>query len=1219
MRPIVGAVVSIRRKEAPIAGGGRLIAGNLGWLIVTNFLGNGFLGNHFAGLQARATLVDAQAAEPLPPAVKTIKLSPQAKYLKFAYSPTKGLVYATGENVIAVCAPMAGSDKVVTVVCPDVTGALVVDDTAGFLYAAKKDGDIAVRALDANGIPAATGTDVHSSLQAVEVLCVSPATHIVYALGMPTVHTGPVAGAVTLPAGKLVSVQALPGFNAAIVDSEHNRLYAGSSYNANQNVWVWQLAADGLSVNVHWKRYGDGLPTQDAIKPRRGMIGAMRLDSRRHKLYLAASLEAAKPGEAGITVYDLDAAGDPTDKFRFTPMPTKSNNVQSLDIAPDGKSLYAGGAGDPRVFIYPLNAAGDLAGEPAAWPIDTNGKAQLTRAENALLCGTHPSLLEIVPIGTDHRTGQEHYAAGLPAALGIDRSTLQLGVLQVGIPSAWQNMDDSLKGANGTALARLTLKGAPVTAATIKLETALLENGEPKPLKTVTSQIEGPTAAFFLPRYGLDDLALLPSLVQSSGDRYRQYLSYAQKYAVAPEDRPRKFIVANGLIGLDSSREALEAGAQTLGLLGHNTAQIWNWPGIAPATIHATAKRNGIDRFRLAVYNPPSYFDFNTALVKPESLDAWAAKFKDSLAAMGAQPQELALMHMGDEPGWYFPRILDQIKATPDSLSVFRDYLKSKGMTPELLGKTKWEEVEPIGLSAVHTLPDKRLLFWTARFCTESLSRAFGAATAALQRQLNSQLLTTTNLNNWPGRFFIPSPGVKIANNSDKGPDAGMGMPDWFDLGRKKAISCIWTEDWFGDSSAENWSMYADLLRCAAREGPIEFGGYVVGHPLGGMADGGKYKVMALTGHGAKALDPYIFGPNPAFADGWSEKEYVYRALAGGLRMLGKSEKLLYPGRPRAGTVAILFPQASQVWDPDSKPRYYMQELYGLHAALIHAGYPVDFVDDFGVEDGDLQKYHYSVLYVTAPNLSVKAQQATLDFAKAGGTVVLLPGAAAADEYNEPTDLLWQASGAQRQPVARDPVPGGLTLLNGIPMIMTATDQRLGVKMLDTKMQIAPLKPLTAKSLADFSALFGGENSGKAALVAATLEQGRVLSFGYWPGLTYWNSPDRSQGNQLPQNWSADQRRMIVAAARFAGARKHVDVSVEEIEGALLESDQGIAVTLLNWTSKPQQAITVTIPDAGKVTRVESVEQGALKYQETADGLQVTLPLDSVDVLMLTR
>lgn len=69
----------------------------------------------------------------------------------------------------------------------------------------------------------------------------------------------------------------------------------------------------------------------------------------------------------------------------------------------------------------------------------------------------------------------------------------------------------------------------------------------------------------------------------------------------------------------------------------------------------------------------------------------------------------------------------------------------------------------------------------------------------------------------------------------------------------------------------------------------------------------------------------------------------------------------------------------------------------------------------------------------------------------------------------------------------------------------------------------------------------------------------------------------------------------------------------------MLESEKGVAVTLLNWTGEPLKEITVTVSDTGTVSKVESVEQGLLKYQTIPEGLKVTLPLKMVDVLLISR
>jgi len=1187
-----------------------------GIALATNHKGWAFLGNRFAGFKLRATLLDVAASQPLLPAAQSITLSPQTKYIRIRYSPSHSMVYSTGENVILAYDLKGPAAKPVAVPAPEVGDPIALDDAAGMLYVARKDGSVTMRKLDENGLPEEQGRNLQTGIAAIGALAINPQTHHLYVVG----SKGAAATATwPLPAGaRIIPVPASGYQGDAVVSAAQGRLYSVSTYNANENLWVWKLAADGTLASPEPKHYADGfVGKNEQGTPLRGSLSAVRIDAKRRKLYMAGQPEQLRPGLGVVVVYDLDDQGDPTGTPRLYPSPNTAHAVAALALSPDGKWLYEGGFADPRFFSRRLDDKGEPSKDAKGWPLGGIGKFDflVTPDGSKLLSGTYPSNLEIVSLQKNgDPVGGAKASFSMATAAG-GAQTVDLGILSPGSSSAWINLDEGLKDGNGTGLARLTLQGVPVTHSKWKLEMQLSDVNGQTPLRTTTVDLDGGTSAFFLPRYGVDDStpSNLISMIETSAERFRKYLSYAQEYALPPDERPKKFLVANGVIGLDSSKEALEAGVAAMELLGHNNLQIWGWPDIAPAAIHAVAAQHGVHRFRGAVYNPPSYFAYDIPKVQPAFLDKWAQEQTAFAKGVGAQPQDVTLMHMADEPGWYYPYILNEVKAKPERLANFRDYLKSKGMTPELVGSDDWDQVVPLGLSQAKSLPKKRLLFWTARFYAESLSLSFHAATAALQRALSPKLLTTTNLNNWPGRFFVPSPGVKIANNSDTGPDAAEGMPDWFDLGRKKAVSCIWTEDWFGDADAQQWSFNTDLMRCAAREGPVEYGAYVVGQSTGAMPEvGGKYKIMSLMGHGAKALDPYIFGPNPAFGDGWSDGKYVYHSLSRGMRMLGKSERLLYPGRPRNSSVAILFPQASQVWDADYNLRFYLSELYGLHAALIHESYAVDFVDDFGVEAGDLQKYNYSVLYVTAPNLSEKVQQAILEFARRGGTVVLSPGAAVADEYNEPSEVLWQAAGARRATVPRLAVPRDTDLVHVKPVTLTLLDPRLGSKEVLTKYQIAPLEATGAKALATFA-------DGKAALVALPCGKGRILALGLWPGVTYWNSPDRTDRTRFPQGWDSAARRLITAAARFAKAPKQVDVSSPLVEATLLESKAGIAVTLLNWSGAPLANVTVTVPHGGKFAKTESVEQGTLTPQSSGGDLKVSLPLDSVDVLMLTR
>ena len=90
---------------------------------------------------------------------------------------------------------------------------------------------------------------------------------------------------------------------------------------------------------------------------------------------------------------------------------------------------------------------------------------------------------------------------------------------------------------------------------------------------------------------------------------------------------------------------------------------------------------------------------------------------------------------------------------------------------------------------------------------------------------------------------------------------------DWFEAGRLRAGTMLWTEDWFDDTAASQWSYLAARMRCAARLGgpDIQFGGYIVPRGPTGTAPRGTIgllkKAVALIGGGAKGLDYFEFGP----------------------------------------------------------------------------------------------------------------------------------------------------------------------------------------------------------------------------------------------------------------------------------------------------------------------------------------------------------------------
>jgi|GEM_PF-431329 len=1173
------------------------LASQPGVVVAVQTLGNGFLGNWYKGLETRVTVTDVQTEGVPVPVARRIAFAPWGQYLRFEYSAAHDAVYAASSNRLQWAFLSAGTDKVEQTALTMGNGVIALDEAAGTLYAATSDGRVAVRKVGPDGGVLPDETLLVAGVNPIRALLVHPRTRKVYVVGIPVTDVKPDASLIPVPGGYYDQSVAL--------DAERGRLYLAGGMNGTTNVMVWKLDAAGNPAGSGPARFPDGFGKAG----RRNLLGALWLNTAKRRLYVGGAPENPEAGETMIAGYDLDDSGDPVGKARVYPAGSQTRGMFVLSPTADGKGFYEGGWGYAGFYRHVLDEQGDPTGEPVFASVGSNGKSalQMTKDGLRLLAGSYDAALEVLDLRQDGT-----WIPGFTAVLNSDTRSTKIGDITEGRPSNWTNLDGLLQDRSGICVVRCELTGSRISCAKVKFEFRM-KDVVSKPPAELSDTVLGNVAAVFVPGYGGDEWNDLARAIHTAGQHFERYREMAGRYAVAAKDRPKQFLVANGLIPVDASATALEAGLDAAAMVGHNSLEIWGWGNLPGEEMRRTAARHGFNSFRKAVYNPPSYFSYDQNLLTPEALDKWTSDFlTQGQKAMGMKPEELALFHIGDEPGWYYPSSIDSVSTNAGRLAYFHGYLKRKGFEPAFFGKTGWDQVKPIKLSEVKTREDRRLHLWTVRFFPECISEGFAATTGAMQRRFHPGVLTGMNLNNWPGTYFVPSPGVKIANNWDSGADAGMGLPDWFDLGRKKAVSCMWTEDWFGDSDAQNWSLYSDLLRCASREGGVEFGSYVIGHTVGRMPEGGVCKIMSLAGHGAKVFDFYIFASAYAFGDCWSEYEGAYRAFSEGTRMLGRSESLLYPGRPRDGTVAILFPQTSQAWNTNSAACCYMSELYGLHAGLIHESFPVDFIDDFDVEGDVLGRRQYSVLYVTAPNLSEKAQKAIVSWTKAGGTLVMMPGACAADEYNDPASVVTAFAGNPHGNVARVAAPRQHELAGCPRTEIRLTDTRVGTNALST-----PAHVVTMNGGKDgiILAKYGG---GTPAMTERKTGKGRVVSYGFWPGISYWFSPDRSERDRLPVGWSAAARQAVTYPARIAKARRHVEVSEPLVEACLLESDAGVAVTLLNWSGKTLDSVRLTIPGLSS-SNVHSVEKGKIKARQEEGGLVVSLPLRTVDVLLIDR
>jgi hypothetical protein len=693
----------------------------------------------------------------------------------------------------------------------------------------------------------------------------------------------------------------------------------------------------------------------------------------------------------------------------------------------------------------------------------------------------------------------------------------------------------------------------------------------------------------------------------------RKYWNATRDIHLAQGQKPRNFVLVDRFIGGDDDRTDWKEGFENLSRAGFTAIMAPSNPPMRELLHQA-----GVSRTGWAVYSPPGYA-FPTPLPgakPPESSTAWAMKQAKPYLDNGFAPRDFAVFALSDEPGWYYPAQYPMLQDA-EANKRFHDYLQSSGLTPRDLGSLAWESVMPIGRSAATDLASKRLFYWTQRFFSSDSSNYFARTTRDLENAFYPGMPISTNWNFFAGRMYVPGP---VANNPDKTkPDAAMGGHDWLEFGRLRGSTALWTEDWFADAQAYQWSFYASKLRSAAEKSDVIFGGYVVPRAAGDREDGILQKILTLVGSGAKIVNSYVFGPEYTFPGNcYSEKPGMLQRIAQANAMIGAAEDVLWPGkRPRA-RVAILSPKSSEMWDAKGIPiptqvsdatntdlnRFtvdYMAEVADLYLALQHANIPVDFIEEEDLTHSGLAQYR--VVYATEPDIPEEYQKELANWVERGGTLVAISNAGAMDRYDDPSTILAGLRGVHSPERERVLVPN-LGAVNAAGKVRAGSVEATAWGARDTLLKVA-----TDEVVARFE-----DNS--PAITRRSVEKGTVAHFAWLPGLSYAKSSSTASG-KLPWNFSPVIRNWIVAPVKDAGIELPVEASEPMVETPLLCSSVGLAVTVLNWNNEPINSLDLTIRVPFRVKSVTSVIHGPLRFDRKPQVIRVSLPVMSADVVVI--
>lgn len=743
----------------------------------------------------------------------------------------------------------------------------------------------------------------------------------------------------------------------------------------------------------------------------------------------------------------------------------------------------------------------------------------------------------------------------------------------------------------------------PVTA--INVEIRLTETGATIPLH---AQLTGPTLGVTLWR-DADNKPMAGTMAD-----FNRLTIWKGVPSTLHRPHPQKFPIIDRFIG--GSDDALEwsEGIDNLAKYGLDVMML-----PPSASTRSMLIQAGVRRTSGAVYSPPGYtFEFPylrydmqklpgaSGKTTAQILDQWARSLAQPFIAAGYEPKDVALYNMADEPGWYYPDALTALQASAAGMIRFHQYLQAQGLRPADVGAASWATVQPIGVSKATTPATRKLFYWTMQFFPWDSANYFAASTRAMDKAFYPGIPNPVNWNMFNGRSYVPGP---VDNNHYKdSPDAAMGAHDWFEFARLHGSNMLWTEDWFPDSQAYKWSYYAAKLGPAARNAGISWGGYVVPRSMDQAGYGLMQKVLSVVGNGGKAVEYFVFGPEYNFPGNAYSKhaDVILPEMARVHSMIAQAEDLLLPGQKPQAQVAILQPRSSEVWDTNgvagaadssfnNRTVGYMAEIYDLYRGLQQQNIPADFVAEDALTPAGLKGY--KVLYVTEPDFPQEYLPALLQWVNDGGTLVSVSGAFTADRYDNPMMAFQQASGiveAQR------------------PRLMIGAIGRLPVtSSIDGDWRIYGVKGKVEQFHGNVAARF---QDGTPAIIERKSGHGAFVHYAFLPGVSAYASrnPGNGQFSDAALKW-------VAFPTRQAGVQTPVSVDQLNVETPILLSDDGAAVTLLNWSGKDLSGLNVTVHVPFPVGSVSSVTSGSIPFTHLGDAVSFSIPLQGADIVVLRK
>lgn len=542
----------------------------------------------------------------------------------------------------------------------------------------------------------------------------------------------------------------------------------------------------------------------------------------------------------------------------------------------------------------------------------------------------------------------------------------------------------------------------------------------------------------------------------------------------------------------------------------------------------------------------------------------------------------------------------------------FRDYLKSKGVTDAQLGKPIDQIEYPASAMFEKTLPQdasietRRLMYHAAKF---------GQWWSARQLRHISDLIRGT-LPGMKTETLVPSHG--FMGNAWNAHHIGMSfrMLDLFELAEQQAVNQISVEDWFGLNhmygpeytwtGGQSFAYYNAIIRSAIGDRPLMQRALITPSDDEYL----QLKAYSSLGQGSKSFFFWTFGPTYISTENyWSDLRSMYDGIVKLNRALQKSEDVLIQTKTVSDPVAILYSVSHDIWNVNNQAAFVEKRL--LWHALRHQHVQPNFLREEDVDAGKLKDY--KVLYITDWCISRKTSAAIDEWVKNGGILYLSAGAATRDEFYEPyappfAKAIWEDNPTQKI-INEQRTYNERTDLQRIKPLTTSTirigEQQFNLPVLGVRLDM--------RAAAGQFATFG---EGKTAGVSIPYGRGRIIAVGFMPMLAYGRLAN-FKPTTLEEKWMPEPREIVKMALDAAKIEPVAKADIPVVEVNFLKGENASAVVLVNYTYQPINSLAIDLKLSAPVKQAVSVQGSQVQLQKTTNGVQLNLPLKSVDIILL--